>query len=239
MSLLIVIPARKGSKSILSKNLKLFCGKPLIYWTIQMALDSKLGKVCVTTDGEDIRDYALSLGADVPFLRPENLSNDTVAMEPVVAHAHQHYAQQGIHFSQIMLLIPTSPFRRIEDLIHAKKAFEERPGCTAVFSVREAIANENPHWMMKIDEQEKVTTFMGGRLDQMKGRRQDLPKAYIKNDYVFLINYQNLFETHSNLYGSNPSVIVADENRIDVDINTPKDWLVAETLYKMTEAGLS
>ena len=121
MSLLIVIPARKGSKSIISKNLKPFCGKPLIYWTIKMALDSKLGTVCVTTDGEDIRDYAISLGADVPFLRPENLSNDTIAMEPVVAHAHQFYAQRGQVFSEVMLLLPTSPFRKIEDLFQARK----------------------------------------------------------------------------------------------------------------------
>jgi CMP-N,N'-diacetyllegionaminic acid synthase len=231
MTTLIVIPARKGSKSIHSKNLKLFCGKPLIYWTIKLALESNFGPVCVTTDSEEIRDLAITEGAQAPFLRPAYLAEDTTAIEPVLAHSYEYFSKSGTHVSALMLLMPTSPFRMGEDLLEAKKIYESSENCTSVFSVKEAIANENPHWMIQIGEDNRVTNFTGVPLEKMKTRRQDLPKVYIRNDYIYLFKPQNLYEKISNLYGAHPRLLVSDENRLDVDINTQKDWLIAEMLF--------
>jgi len=95
---LILITARKNSKSIKNKNIKLFCGKPLIYWTIKVALQSNLGRVCVSTDCNKIKNYALSLGADVPFLRPKNIAQDKTPSELVIEHALNFYKKKNVKF---------------------------------------------------------------------------------------------------------------------------------------------
>ena len=231
MTTLMVIPARKGSKSIPSKNIKLFCGKPLIYWTIKIAIESEIGPVCVTTDSEEIRSIALSQGALAPFLRPEHLATDSTATEPVLVHAYEYFTSNGMNISSLMLLTPTSPFRRLEDLKDARKLFVSSEGCSSVISVREAIANENPHWMLKVNGDNSITKFTGEPLTQMNTRRQDLPKVYIRNDYVYILKYQNLYEKISNLYGPKPHLMISSEDRLDIDINTARDWLIAETLF--------
>ena len=83
-SSLAIIPARSGSKSIKNKNIKLFNGKPLIAWTIELALESNFDRVIVTTDSDKIADIAIKYGAEVPFLRGENLASDNIAIEPVM-----------------------------------------------------------------------------------------------------------------------------------------------------------
>lgn len=235
-STLIVIPARKGSKSILAKNLKFFCGKPLIYWTIKIAIESKIGIVCVSTDCEEIMTYAKSLGALVPFKRPSEFSKDTTPIEAVLVHAIKYFRQNNYDISSVMLLLPTSPFRIKNDLIEAKKMFESSIDITSVFTVHEAIANLNPHWMIKLDENDKVTKFNGDPLTKLNSRRQDLPKVYIKNDFVFICKTGTLFEEVSNLFGSNPKLLITDEKRLDVDINSEKDWMVAELLFYKSDS---
>ena len=91
---LMIIPARKGSKSIKNKNMRLFCGKPLIYWTIKLALKSNLGTVCVSTDCKRIKKYASSLGAETPFLRPKDIARDNTPVEPVINHAINFYKKK-------------------------------------------------------------------------------------------------------------------------------------------------
>jgi CMP-N,N'-diacetyllegionaminic acid synthase len=231
MSTLIVIPARKGSKSILSKNLKEFSGKPLIYWTIKLALEANLGPVCVSTDSEEIRDLALKQGALVPFLRPDEISQDTTSVEVVLAHAYTYFTTHGYEIDSVMLLLATSPFREMSDIYEAKDLFQLSSKITSVFSVTEAIANHNPHWMLKLNENGEITKFNGDPLIKLGTRRQDLPKVYFKNDFVFICKPETLFEEVPNLYGVNPQMLITDENRLDVDINSEKDWKIAETLF--------
>ncbi len=231
-NILIVIPARAGSKSIKNKNMKLFCGKPLIYWSIKIALESKLGPVCVSTDSQEIREYAISLGCISPFLRPENLATDTTPTEPVLAHAYQYFKDAQFDYKYLVLLQPTSPFRVLEDLLDAKQMMAEDSECTAIFSVREAIANQNPHWMLVQDAQTmRIEIFTGGSLSEMATRRQDLPKCYIRNDYVYFFKSSNLLDEVPSLYGLNPKIIISDESRMDIDINTERDWILVETLF--------
>ena len=175
---------------------------------------------------------AKSLGALSPFIRPEYLATDSIAIEPVLKHAYEYCSTTGgMSISSLMLLMPTSPFRIRADLAEAQAIFDSSEGCTSVLSVREAIANENPHWMLKINERYCVTKFTDEPLTQMNARRQDLPKAYIRNDYVYLFLPQNLYEEVSNLYGPKPRLLISNHDRLDVDINTPMDWLVAESLF--------
>jgi CMP-N,N'-diacetyllegionaminic acid synthase len=232
MKTLILIPARGGSKSIPNKNMKDFCGYPLIYWAIKTGIESGLGDVCLSTDSDDIRNYALSVGALAPFIRPKELAEDETPTEPVIMHAIDYFLSQGYFYEQIILLQPTSPFRRVDDLIEADKIFCERPGCTSVISVREAIANENPHWMLVENPDAGVTKFNGDSLSKMGARRQDLPKVYIRNDYVYCMDARNFKTNPINMYGRRPSLLISTLDRVDIDINTPADWLMAELLFK-------
>jgi CMP-N-acetylneuraminic acid synthetase len=230
---LIVIPARAGSKSIKNKNMKLFFGKPLIYWAIKAGLESNLGPVCVSTDSEEIQKYAISVGALAPFLRPDELASDAAPTEPVLIHAYEYFLQEGHNINAIILLQPTSPFRVPKDLLLAMQLFNADSSISSVVSVSEAVANQNPHWMLiKNKENGAVEKFNGDKLTQMAGRRQDLPKCYIRDDYVYCLNPKNLYENPSNIYGPNPELMISGEDRLDIDINTERDWLMGELLFK-------
>ena len=92
---LLIIPARAGSKTLKNKNLINFCGKPLIYWSIKIALRAKIfDEVMVSTDSNKIKNYALKFGAKTPFLRPKNISLDTTPMYKVIEHAIKFYKKK-------------------------------------------------------------------------------------------------------------------------------------------------
>jgi CMP-N-acetylneuraminic acid synthetase len=214
--------------------MKLFCGKPLIYWSIKVALEANLGPVCVSTDSKEIREYAISLGCIAPFLRPIDLATDSTPTEPVLAHAYQYFKDAEFDYKYLVLLQPTSPFRVLDDLLEAKRIMAEDSECTAVFSVREAIANQNPYWMLVQDaETKRVQKFTGGSLSEMAARRQDLPKCYIRNDYVYFFKSSNLFDPTPSLYGANPKILISNESRIDIDLNTEGDWILGEAVFSI------
>ncbi|MFA5583872.1 MAG: pseudaminic acid cytidylyltransferase, partial [Bacteriovoracaceae bacterium] len=114
---LCVIPARGGSKRIPRKNIKDFCGKPMIAWSIEAALDSGLfDKVIVSTDDAEIAEVAKKYGAEVPFIRPAELSNDFTGTVPVIKHAIQTLSQSGLKFENVCCIYATAPFIQIQDL---------------------------------------------------------------------------------------------------------------------------
>ena len=113
MTLLALIPARGGSKGIPRKNIRLFCGRPLLYWSIDVALMSScVDQVVVSTDDTEIAAIAKTGGAEVPFLRPEKLASDEAPAISSVLHA----LEQLPKVTDVLLLQPTSPLRHLEDL---------------------------------------------------------------------------------------------------------------------------
>ena len=229
---LAIIPARSGSQSIKKKNIKEFCGKPLIYWTIKIALESNFSRVIVSTDSSEIAEIAISFGAEVPFLRSKELSGSEVAIEPVLADVVKKLkATEDYDINCLGLLLPTSPFRKLEDLNKSLELFFNNEW-TSIVSVSNASAGHNPFWMLRDDINNKVTMFNGDELSNLPSRRQDLPTFYIKNDFIFSINPNNLFEEKPNLYGPKPKLMLVSDDRLDIDINTPKDWKIAEKLFK-------
>ena len=122
---LAVIPARGGSKRIPRKNIKLFCGKPMIVWSIEAAKESGLfERIVVSTDDAEIAAIAMEWGAEVPFLRPEELSNDHVGTAPVVAHALQWVLDQKLTVSATCCIYATAPFVKTEDLKRGLQALD-------------------------------------------------------------------------------------------------------------------
>ncbi len=112
-----VIPARGGSKRIIKKNIRPFYGKPIIAWTIEAAQSSGcFEKIVVSTDDDEIAQVARSFGADIPFLRPADISNDHAGTMPVIAHATQWFIDTGIRPSLVCCLYATAPFIQASDI---------------------------------------------------------------------------------------------------------------------------
>ena len=125
MNYIAIIPARKGSKEILNKNIKIIGGKPLIAWTIEQALSSKkISRVVVSTDSTEIAKISENYGAEVPFLRPEKFATDSATTEEVLLHAVEALSVSNNN-NAIVLLQPTSPVRLKRSIDSAIYKFEK------------------------------------------------------------------------------------------------------------------
>ena len=229
--ILSIIPARGGSKGLLRKNILDFLGKPLIAWTIEQALKSNVSRVIVTTDCSEIQDVALKYGAEVPYLRSKLLATSEIGIEPVIRDVLNNLSnEEGYEPDCVVLLMPTAPFRIIDDINESLDKFNSS-NYSSVFTVSKAVANNNPYWMLK-RESNNIVMFNGEPLRKMIKRRQDLPEFYYRNDFVYVLNPSNLYKTPPELYGDTIGIIVTSDDREDVDINSELDWKVAEVLYE-------
>jgi pseudaminic acid cytidylyltransferase len=122
-----IIPARGGSKRIPRKNIKLFCGKPMIAWAIDAARKSGLfGHIIVSTEDREIAELSAQWGAEIPFIRPENLADDLTPTVPVVAHAVSHCISLGWDIDYACCIYPCSPLLRINDLVEVLDLVREQ-----------------------------------------------------------------------------------------------------------------
>jgi CMP-N-acetylneuraminic acid synthetase len=230
MNILAVIPARSGSKRVPNKNIRDFHGKPLISWAIEAARGSSMiSKTFVSTDDEEIAEVARVCGAEVPFLRPPELAQDTTKIEPVLLHAYEEMRNIGFSADVIVLLMATNPLRASEHLDEAISMYSAT-GATSVVSVHTTLGNRNPHWIIKKDES-GVRFFNNTSLKHIIGRSQDLPPCYSRNDVIYVINPKNLYEKPSNLYGDHIELFVMDDI-FDADINSEEDWHIAYDKFR-------
>ncbi len=143
MKTLFIIPARKNSKGLPGKNTKPLQGKPLVQYSLETALElTTKENICVTTDSVDVIQIAENLGIHVPFIRPTELSTDTAGSREVILHALNHYKQQGIQYDVVVLLQPTSPFRKNSDILRMLKLFDEETDM--IVSVKSS--HDNPYF---------------------------------------------------------------------------------------------
>ena len=141
---LAVIPARGGSKRIPRKNIKLFGGKPMIAWSLQAALGSSLfDRIVVSTDDPEIASISREYGAEVPFMRPAELSDDFTGTGPVIAHCIEWYLAQGLDPRKICCIYATAPFLQSEDIVRGLQILEstdaEFYSWTFAFPIQRAI----------------------------------------------------------------------------------------------------
>ena len=147
MRILIFIPARGGSKRIPKKNIKLFNGKPLIQWTIEAAINSGISnEICVSTDCEETKSIAESMGADVPFTRPKSLSSDKAKSIDVALHALSYYKDT----QSIILLQPTSPLRTSK---HLQSFYDYITKSCATSAVSICECQHSPLWTFTLRNQ--------------------------------------------------------------------------------------
>ena len=212
MKYLIVIPARAGSKGLPRKNIYPLCGKPLISWTIDIAKESQVGDILVTTDSPEVQE--LCRRTSVACLdRPKELSTDDVPLAPVVVHA---YKQSNKQYDAVITLQPTSPLLHPQDIIGAIKKFESDPLYDSLLSVVEC---RHSVWKRYgFDNLQEI--------NNPKVNRQSAEPLYIGNGAIFITRTMALLQSHSRLAGL-ISYWVMPEDR-SVDIHTIEDIKLAE-----------
>lgn len=226
MKTLFLITARGGSKGIPGKNIRPFAGKPLICHSIDHARQAGAEDedICLSTDSEEIRKVAEGYGLKVPFLRPDELATDKAGSYGVILHALRWYEARGTRYDRVVLLQPTSPLRRPSDILGAIDAWT--PECDMVVSVREA--RTNPYYNAYEKNED-------GYLRISKGpgtytRRQEAPEVWEYNGAVYVMTAASLLEKNMSAF-RNVIPFPMDATR-SVDLDTPLDWVIAETLYQ-------
>lgn len=223
MKILVVIPARGGSKGIPRKNIKPFAGKPLIYYTIDTARAIVPDEdICVSTDDDEIIQVVENYGLKVPFKRPDELATDTAGSYEVLLHALDFYEKQGKHYDVLLLLQNTSPFRTVEHVKEALKLYT--PEVDMVVSVKECAAN--PYYCVFEENQEGYLHVCKG--DGTIYRRQGAPKVYEYNGAVYVINTESLKKQHLHQFAKRIKYVMDEKSSFDLD--TMNDWMIAEKI---------
>lgn len=219
-----LIPARMGSKGIPGKNMKVLGGKPLIQYTIKSAQQSGLlHTVAVSTDSQETSRFVQQFPpVAAPFLRPDELATDNAPMIAVVRHAIDFYSNTGHYFDFVMLLQPTSPFRKPGLIDQAIRQVVEQ-GADSLVTVRPIPEQFNPHWAY----QEK-----GGFLEKILPgsvitRRQDLPPGYSRDGQIYISRTTLIQE--GIMTGGKISALI-DDHAANINIDTHADWIRAEDI---------
>lgn len=228
MKVLGIIPARGGSKGVPRKNIRLLCGKPLLAYTAESALQAKkLTRVVLSTEDDEIAEIGKQCGLDVPFLRPANLAQDTTPTLPVIQHAVEFLKMEGSEFDAICLLQPTNPLRRAEDIDNCIELLENSKA-DSVVSVLPVPAEYNPKWVYWKNADGKLSLSTGET--EPIPRRQDLPTAFHRDGSIY-ITRRNVLVEKSNLYGNDIQGYVMNP-KYSANIDTMNDWFEVEALLK-------
>lgn len=232
---LAVIPARGGSKRLPGKNIKHLGGKPLIQWTIDAAIESGVfDRVCVSTDSDEIAGVAQQCGADVPFLRPEELASDTSTTASALAHFIEMLERtESCSISHVCLLQPTSPLRTADDIRNADRLLTVG-NLDAVVSVCEL---EHPiQWCNRLGPKGSLKGFISPAANQ---RSQDQETYYRLNGAIYFCRTPVAMKLDT-LYGDNVEsrAYVMDQMQ-SVDIDTALDFAIAEAVLGYSEARQS
>ena len=223
MEIIAIIPARSGSKGVPGKNIKLLNDKPLIAYTIQQAIESNaFKKIIVSTDDQSIAEIAMHYGAEVPFLRPSKLADDTASSISVVQHAIDFLESEGHFFDAICLLQPTSPFREKGFIKKAVAIFSEN-NSDALVSVLQVPHEYNPHWVFEADQNGFLQIATSEK--EIIKRRQELPMAYFRDGSIYLTRIDVIKK--GTFYGEQLSYIQSNPN-LYINIDTMQDWVNAE-----------
>jgi CMP-N,N'-diacetyllegionaminic acid synthase len=223
-----IIPARSGSKGLKDKNIKQLNNKPMIAYTIEAAVKSGVfDDIIVSTDSQKYADISIKYGASVPFLRPDYLSTDESATNDVIIYTLNKLKQFDVEYDYVMILQPTSPLRQPEDILAAVELlFQKR--ANSVISVCEA--EHSPLYMNNIDESLSMNGFLS---EDVKNRRQELPKYYRLNGAIYLCKVEYYLNYGGNLYNEESYAYIMDKKR-SIDIDDEIDFIMAENLIKQS-----
>jgi CMP-N,N'-diacetyllegionaminic acid synthase len=229
LRILALITARGGSKRVPRKNLRLLGGRPLIVWSIDVAKNiPEICDILVSTDDPDIAKVSRDSGALVPWLRPAELASDTASSVDACLHALEWYELDRGKVDGLLLLQPTSPFRRRETLARAIDLYTNNQ-CRAVLGVSPAASH--PMWCYRIDGKALRPFIDNGAMDL---RSQDLPPAYSLNGALYIIEPEELRRTRS-FFTDTAMPLIVDEPTEGLDIDTEWDWKLAGAILAQND----
>lgn len=223
MSIIAIITARGGSKRIPKKNIKEFCGKPIIAYSIEAALNSNVfDEVMVSTDSEEIKAVAEQYGASVPFLRSEVTSNDFATTADVIEEVLNSYKIFGRLFDSFACIYPTAPFVTKERLADAASYLNEADAVVSVvkysFPPQRAFVLRDGFVAYQFPEFER-------------SRSQDLEPIYHDCGQFYMCNTEEFLDKHSLILNNTKPYILPEEEVQDID--TMSDWEIAEAKYSV------
>lgn len=222
---LAVIPARGGSKRIPRKNIRLFGGVPMIVWSIRAATESKcFDRIIVSTDDAEIAQVAQEYGAEVPFMRPAELSDDYTGTIPVIAHAVRWQNDNGATAGQVCCIYATAPFIRAADIRQGLRVLDES-GAEYAFSVAS----------YPFPIQRAIRRTRDGRVEMFEPanfntRSQDLEEAW-HDAGQFYWGKADAWLSGTPLFSSSSAPVPLPRYRVQ-DIDTPEDWERAEIMFR-------
>lgn len=224
MKNIAIIPARSGSKGLKDKNIKMLCGKPMLAYSIEAAIQSgKYDEIYVSTDSEQYASIAKENGANVPFLRSPSLSGDMAGTWDVVKETIFAYEKTGQKFDTITVLQPTSPLREVSDIIQSFHLMEEKQA-NAVIGVCEM--EHSPLWSNTLNQEGNMKGFISTTI--LNQPRQNIPLYYRINGSIYLIK-RGMLNCIETLYDNNCYAYIMPKER-SVDIDDELDFRVAEQM---------
>jgi len=220
---LAIIPARSGSKRIKNKNIKKFFSKPIIFYSINNAINSKIfDKIHISTNSKKISKIAENYGCKVDFLRPQSKSRDNVPLIEVLKFVIEEYNKKKEFFDEIWLIYPCAPLTTKNDLIKAKKKFSLTKKDYPLMSFREYDAPIE--WAFK----QKGRKFIANNVNKLTIDSKKITKNYY--DSASFVIYKNNHIFKKKVFSKYYSYIMPKNRSIDIDDH--QDWKIAEALFK-------
>lgn len=223
-----MIPARGGSKRIPRKNIKDFRGKPIIAYSIEAALKSGcFDKVIVSTDDKEIAEIAKQYGAEIPFLRPSNISDDHATTVDVIKHCLNWFNTEGYPISELCCIYATAPFIDTQSIQEGKNKLENDSVSYAFTATSYPFPIQRA---MRVGHDETVEMFSP---KEMQTRSQDLPEAFHDAGQLYW-GKSEAFLQDIPIFSKHAKVILLPSYKVQ-DIDTPDDWLRAEAMHETLE----
>lgn len=218
-----VIPARGGSKRIPRKNIREFCGKPMIAWSIDAARAAKcFDEIIVSTDDEEIATVARDAGASVPFMRPAGLSDDHTPTVPVIAHAVRWMSEHGRQPGQVCCIYATAPFLQAEDIRRGLDILQQGNADYAISVTDYAFPIQRAVRINATGELEMIQP------EFLQVRSQDLEPAY-HDAGQFYWGTPDAWLEERRMFAAGTRPVILPRSRVQ-DIDTPEDWDIAERM---------
>tara|TARA_B100000035_G_scaffold314368_1_gene330442 strand:- start:1133 stop:1840 length:708 start_codon:yes stop_codon:yes gene_type:complete len=221
-----IIPARSGSKGLKNKNIKVFAGKPLIYWTIKEAKKVKnINKLIVSTDSKKIATIAQKYNVEVPFLRPKNISKDQSSSFELLRHAINYYKKKKIFFDYLVLLEPTSPLRTSKDINYCIE-FVKKNKIKSLISVSK-VKSQHPANLLKLRKNRKLNL----KKNKFIPRRQMLESFFYPEGSIYISEINLILRTRTFYNKETCTVTFPDWKSFEID--DIKDFKFVENLFKI------
>ena len=220
---LAILPARGGSKRIKKKNIKIFNGKPMIYWSLKTLIKSNLfHKIIVSTEDKKIKDLSIKFGADIIVERPKKLADDFTGTQEVINHSIKYLENQNLKFDYVSCVYPCSPFLKISDLKKALKL-----SFTSEKFIFPVLEYSHPIQRAMFKKKNKDLYFLNKK--NQNRRTQDFKKTFYDAGQFYFAK-KKTWLSKKKMHSFAKGIVVPNWRVIDIDNN--EDWIKAQKISK-------